>query len=141
MPSLDREDRERLLVEVHLCDQCGQRIGRNYCRQCDEFFYQGHAADCPGIDTKHDGHRTYARNTLVAPWVQDLVAEVIPPSILRVGQRFQHKGRVVEITQGTYWGTDGVSNHWYWRPVLADGSLGPEEYGYDNEGAFSSLSE
>ena len=139
MPSLDPKDREQLLVEVHLCHLCDQRIARNYCRQCDEFFYQGHDPDCPGCDTKHDGHRTYARNTLVAPWVQDLVAEVFPPSILEVGQRFRHKGRVVEITRGAYWGTDGVSNHWHWRPVLADGSLGPEEYGYDNEGAFAPL--
>jgi hypothetical protein len=81
----------------------------------------------------------YFAMTQVEKWVRDLVAEVIPPSILVVGRRFRHKGRVVEIVSGTYWGTHGISNHWHWRPVLADGSLGPEDYGYDNEGAFEPL--
>jgi hypothetical protein len=137
MPSLDPEDRRRLLVEVHACHLCDQRLRRNYCRQCDEFFYEGHHADCPGCDTKHTGHRTYDLNTRAPSWIQDLVEDFFPPSILRVGERFRHKGRVVEVTGGQYWGLWGVSNHWHWRPVLEDGSLGPEEDGYDNEGAFS----
>jgi hypothetical protein len=39
-------------------------------------------------------------------------------------------GRLVVITGGSYMGTHGVSNHFYWKPILPDGSLGPEEYGY-----------
>lgn len=76
--------------------------------------------------------------TQVEKWVRDLVAEVIPPSILVVGRRFRHKGRVVEIIGGTYWADYGISNYWYWRAVQADGSLGPVERGYD-DGAFAPL--
>ena len=39
-------------------------------------------------------------------------------------------GRVVKVVGGSYWGTDGLSNHWTFREVLTDGSLGPKEYGY-----------
>jgi hypothetical protein len=57
MPSLDPEDQQRLLVELYKCEKCGKMVKRNYCRQCDEFFFE---CDCerPPEDT-HKGHRTY----------------------------------------------------------------------------------
>lgn len=59
-PSLDEEHRKDLLGKRgEWCLACRQELSRNYCRQCDEFFLEGHAADCPWIDQDHPGHRTY----------------------------------------------------------------------------------
>ena len=46
------------------CSLCSQQTTANYCRECDEFFRQGHAPDChmiakPGELDNHAGHRTY----------------------------------------------------------------------------------
>lgn len=47
------------------CHRCKRKIRQNYCRQCDEYFMDGHAADCPtmlktGLSSDdHRGHRTY----------------------------------------------------------------------------------
>lgn len=65
-----------------------------------------------------------------------------PETPLFVGGIFYHtkgkKRRKVQITGGSYYDDDGrVFNFWYWRPMRADGTLGKEEYGYNNEGAFS----
>ncbi len=50
---------------------------------------------------------------------------------LKVGGRFRHpSGRTVEITSGQFLSNGRVSNFWYWREVVADGKLGPEENGY-----------
>ena len=66
MPLLSKEDLERLRKETPRdCDYCKQQVKKNYCRQCDLFFYQGHKSDCPEMDQtrpygeNHDGHRTY----------------------------------------------------------------------------------
>jgi len=72
--------------------------------------------------------------TLVAQWVQKLTAEFntkfgIRP--LEVGKHYIHKNREIVVVGGKYWGTHGLSNFWYWRPILADGMLGPQECGYD----------
>lgn len=56
---------------------------------------------------------------------------------LEVGKVYLRHGKPVFITEGQYLGRHGVSNHWYWKPIETDGSLGKEESGYDNEGAFS----
>ncbi len=63
-----------LLNEEHLsdmrsrppetCRRCKMETRQNYCRQCDEFFMDGHAADCPTMQpglasNDHRGHRTY----------------------------------------------------------------------------------
>jgi len=50
---------------------------------------------------------------------------------LEIGKTVVHPdGRKVKVTRGQYWGEHGLSNFWYWRPVLKGGKLGPEESGY-----------
>jgi hypothetical protein len=50
---------------------------------------------------------------------------------LRIGQRIRYEGGgIVEIVDGQYWGAHGLSNFWYWREVLPDGSLGRRGCGY-----------
>lgn len=67
---------------------------------------------------------------MVALWVKELVESAGPP-YFQVGDTVKHSsGRSVKITGGRFWGTHGVSNFWYWREVMPDGSLGPEESGY-----------
>lgn len=69
--------------------------------------------------------------THVSPWVQDLTESVTGGSPFEIGDVVQHpSGRTVKIIAGKYWGTYGLSNHWSWREVLADGKFGPEENGY-----------
>ena len=63
-PSLDPEERERMLGDTQTCTECGRRTSKNYCRQCDEFFWDGHSEECShryqGMgNTDHAGHRTY----------------------------------------------------------------------------------
>jgi hypothetical protein len=67
----------------------------------------------------------------VSQWVQNFCAEAgfVPP--FKVGDYVRHpSGRWVRIVAGTYWGDSDISNHWEWREVRADGSLGPVESGY-----------
>lgn len=69
--------------------------------------------------------------TGVAPWVKDLVEGAIGPSPLHIGQRIKHEsGCTVQIMDGQFWGTHGLSNFWYWQEVLPDGSLGRRGHGY-----------
>lgn len=69
--------------------------------------------------------------TRVADWVRALTEEVMGASPFAVGDTVTHPdGRTVRIVGGQYWGTYGLSNHWYWQEVLSDGSLGPKENGY-----------
>jgi len=51
---------------------------------------------------------------------------------LEIGKRVKHPdGRLVEITNGQFWGNYGMSNYWYWREVLEDGTLAENiEQGY-----------
>jgi len=48
---------------THHCGECQQTVAKNYCRQCDEFFWQGHHVNCSTWENKdqwqHIGHRTY----------------------------------------------------------------------------------
>jgi hypothetical protein len=68
---------------------------------------------------------------MVADWVRNLTEEVIGGAPFAVGDRVRHPdGRLVEIVSGAYWGTHGLSNHWTWREVRTDGSLGIVEHGY-----------
>ncbi len=39
----------------------------------------------------------------------------------------------IEIVEGQYWGSHGLSNFWYWYRLNNDGSRGNKEHGY---GAF-----
>jgi len=60
MPLLDRESQRQLLgVTERQCDRCLQWIRRNYCRQCDEFFYECDCTRKQTTVTGHEGHRTY----------------------------------------------------------------------------------
>jgi hypothetical protein len=64
MPSLDEDDRKRMLGKQNVCSACKQEIYRNYCRRHDEFFYPGHASSCPsapkeGDRDDHSDCRTY----------------------------------------------------------------------------------
>jgi len=62
-----------------------------------------------------------------------LDAEFPPGSHLEVGMVTKHPfGRLVKITGGAFWGTYGLSNHFYWREVIDDsGRLSDwEESGY-----------
>lgn len=67
----------------------------------------------------------------VADWVKNLTEEVFGGAPYEVGDKVRHpSGRLVQITGGSYWGEHGLSNFWYWREVMPDGSLGQEECGY-----------
>ena len=68
---------------------------------------------------------------MVEQWVRDLVEQVGIGSTMEVGRVVTHPDvRRVLVTGGQFWGTHGLSNFWYWRPVSEDGSLGDEECGY-----------
>ena len=69
----------------------------------------------------------------VKDWVKEFVEEAMGESPLKIGQRIKHEsGCEVEITDGDYWGEDGLSNFWYWREVKPDGSFGRIGCGYGN---------
>lgn len=58
MPSLTPEDQDRLLgPQPWKCPECGREPYKNYCRQCDEFFYVCGCKKPP--EESHEGHRTY----------------------------------------------------------------------------------
>ena len=62
---------------------------------------------------------------------RQVTEEVLGPAPFAIGDRVPHPdGRLVEITGGQWWGTHGLSNYWYWKPVLSDGTLGEQESGY-----------
>lgn len=64
-------------------------------------------------------------------WCRDFCEEVGLTPPFKIGDTVRHpSGRTVRIIGGQYWGTYGLSNHWTWCEVLADGTLGPEESGY-----------
>jgi len=69
---------------------------------------------------------------MIENWVLEIVeASGFPGATLKVGAVVRHPdGREVKITHGRFWGTYGVSNFWYWAPILANGEFGPEEHGY-----------
>jgi hypothetical protein len=61
---------------------------------------------------------------VIEPWVRDLTEEVFGMAPFNVGDIVEHPSdRRVQIVDGQYWAEGGFSNHWYWREVLADGSL------------------
>jgi hypothetical protein len=70
--------------------------------------------------------------TKVSAAIRSLTESVIGGAPFAIGDRVTHpSGRTVEITGGQYWGTYGLSNFWYWREVMPDGSLSEiEEHGY-----------
>lgn len=61
MPALTAEDRKKMLGrQTYVCSSCDIRPYKDYCRQCDEFFYQCWP-DCPQCFNDHEGHRVYDR--------------------------------------------------------------------------------
>lgn len=59
MPLIPKEHRDRLLVQTDRpCPHCGDGLFRNYCRQCDEFFFVC-ACGAYGEEPSHADHRTY----------------------------------------------------------------------------------
>lgn len=61
MPLLSQEDLAHMQAVTFSCDGCHATIGKQYCRECDEFFYVGHAESCSEsrLAEEHAGHRTY----------------------------------------------------------------------------------
>lgn len=64
MPTLDEEEQGALKRQAPgVCGECHQRIRKNNCRSCAEYFQDGHLPTCSqmGPDTRnnHQGHRTY----------------------------------------------------------------------------------
>ena len=63
MPLLNEKAlRDLKTTPPSVCHECGKEIWKNYCRQCDEFFWVGHGAcsqDAPGGTDDHCSHRTY----------------------------------------------------------------------------------
>lgn len=58
MPLLSEDDQRRMLGPAgFICQRCGLQRYKNYCRQCDQFFYE---CKCPpDSEDDHTGHRTY----------------------------------------------------------------------------------
>ena len=72
---------------------------------------------------------------MISNFTKGLVEKVCGENTLKVGAQVSHKdGRLVEITDGQYWGTRGISNFWYWREVKEDGTLAEKiECGYGKD--------
>jgi hypothetical protein len=68
--------------------------------------------------------------TEVAPWVVKLTEDVMGKAPFKIGDRVKHwrYNYYVEIVGGKYWGTYGISNFWYWKKVMSDGTLSKKTY-------------
>lgn len=67
----------------------------------------------------------------VPGWARDITESVLGPAPFGIGDVVVHPdGRRVQIIDGCYWAPAGLSNHWNWREVFADGTLGALEQGY-----------
>lgn len=53
-------------------------------------------------------------------------------------QHSDHYPSLIIIKEGTFLSNGRVSNFWYWKRLLDDGSLGPDEHGY---GSFTNYKE
>jgi hypothetical protein len=62
MPLLDRQSLIDMLATTRHCE-CGAIVRRNYCRACDEFYWDCHRAHCNSADASdalvHEDHRNY----------------------------------------------------------------------------------
>ena len=75
---------------------------------------------------------------MVQPWVKNIVEETLGKH-LEIGMVVIHPEtkNLVKITGGQFWGEHGMSNFWYWREILSDGSLSEKEYhGYGWEPTY-----
>lgn len=67
MPLLDEAGIARLKeTPPEPCTECDGMLRKNYCRQCDAFFWGGHADDCAmlRIDEPYSDYHTGHRLTL-----------------------------------------------------------------------------
>jgi hypothetical protein len=73
--------------------------------------------------------KAYKWHTEVSPTVVKLVESVGGGEPFEIGDIVEHpKQGKVKITDGQYWGTYGVSNFWYWKKVMPDGTLSKKTY-------------
>ncbi len=63
------------------CPECGQPTCQNYCRQCDEFYRNGHRSTCSQFG-EHSGHRIYPSMPLV-PFSSDTCDWAIHLDVMR----------------------------------------------------------
>jgi hypothetical protein len=82
MPRLDDNDLQRMwAVPPSECPACFRQLRRNYCRECDEFFEEGHGPDCPW-KTEHESedHRRYPTTpTPLCGFCQTVLTEGVCP--------------------------------------------------------------
>jgi hypothetical protein len=65
--------------------------------------------------------------TNVAPWVVELTEDIVGPSPVEVGKKYDHPDYgPIRIISGEYWGLRGLSNHWHWIVL----ETGEERNGY-----------
>lgn len=69
----------------------------------------------------------------VSDWVKAIVDGVCSPPKYGVGDTVMIDGKPCKIVSGQYWGAHGISNHWTWRPVRGDGTLGARKCGYGDD--------
>lgn len=83
------------------------------------------------LDHLERSWRLAATQACTLAWAVDLTEGVLGGPPFAVGDLVRHPdGRQVRIVAGQYWGRHGLSNHWSWREVFADGQEGPLEHGY-----------
>ncbi len=62
MPVLDeaglRRLRQRQADEMKICQTCTAQVWPNYCRECDQWFEDGHWSACASYSA-HSRHRKY----------------------------------------------------------------------------------
>jgi len=84
MPLLDKVDLSRMRAQRLDCSECVAPIRQNYCRECDEFFHEGHFPGCSLLreEGEHVNHRTYRAWTSDKPWDREDVERA--PTVLFV---------------------------------------------------------
>lgn len=65
MPVLHQNDLDNMNKrDPQTCSDCNQVLFEKYCRSCDQFYGQGHTAECPQMKAgfyseDHDHYRPY----------------------------------------------------------------------------------
>lgn len=74
--------------------------------------------------------------------LEKLTLEIDPENVLsgkdlRKGMVVNFRGEPHVITGGSYERGNAVSNFWYYKPILENGTLGKEKFGYCNNNYFT----